>query len=185
MSEECSPCSSSPAPDNSVESKCFITVDEDQGGCVPTANDLVSDAEQTCKPHQISTTTEGGDASSFTNARETNGMTLLGRIGKKLSQFVGSGYIQVEAGEAKLVSFIPLRIRELYHRWVIPAPGQRPVRGESKPAAFTVIADTTGKCYAVKGLSGEDGVWVWDYKLQAWVVKPLTDFPLTTRGSFE
>ena len=180
---DCKQCGGSSAPDNSVESDCYARID--QADCTPSAADLVTPAEESCAPQSISTTTEGGDASAFTDARETASMTLLGRIGKKLAKFVGSGFIQVEDGEAKLVSFIPLRIKELFHRWVIPSPGQTPVLGSSKPAPFTVIADSTGKCYAVKGLAGEDCVWVWDYKEQAWITKPLTDFPLTTRGAFE
>lgn len=181
---DCQKCNDgTPVPDNSLESDCYARID--QTDCTPAATDLVSPAEETCQPQSISTTTEGGNASAFTNARESASMTLLGRIGKKLAKFVGSGFIQVEDGEAKLVSFIPLRIKELFHRWVIPSPGQSPVLGASKPAPFTVIADSTGKCYAVKGLAGEDGVWVWSYEQQAWVVKPLTDFPLTTRGAFE
>lgn len=183
MSDDCKSCGDSAAPNNSVESESYARLD--QANCTPTSVDLVGSGDESCKPTEISTSTEGGDATAFTDSRETDRMTLLGRIGKRLARFVGSGFLQVENGEARLVPFIPLRIQQLFHRWVIPAPGQDPVLGASKPAPYTVIADSTGKCYAVKGLSGEDCVWVWDYKSQAWVTKPLTDFPLVTRGALE
>lgn len=182
---DCNQCNNSTEPDNSVESSCYATVSQDQGQCVPSSSDLTSPAEESCSPRQISVSTDGADATPFTDARETSSMTLIGRIGKNIAKFVGSGFLQIEDGEAKLVSYIPLKIRELYHRWVIPSPGQSPVIGESKPAPYTVVADDTGKSFAVKGLAGEDCVWVWDYQKKGWVTKPLTDFPLTTRSAFQ
>lgn len=112
-------------------------------------------------------------------------MTLIGRIGNYLAKFVGSGFIQVEDGEAKLVSFIPLKIRELYHRYVIPSPGQSAVLGAAKPAPYMVIADNDGKCYAIKGLSGEDCIVVWDFETQSFLTKATTDFPVSVKGALE
>ena len=182
---ECSSCNEIKSPDNSVEVLCYASLDQAQSGCVPTSSNLAGESEETCRPQQLSTTTDGGDATKFTNSREAISLTLLGRIGNRLAKFVGSGFIQVEDGEAKLVSFIPLKIRELYHRWVIPSPGQSAVLGAAKPAPYMVISDNDGKTYAIKGLAGEDCIILWDFVAKAFVTKPLTDFPVSVKGALQ
>lgn len=183
MSTDCNPCKSNATPDNSVESKCFATVEQDQGSCVPTSTDLVTPSEESCKPHQISTTTDGSSQPWMTDARETTKLTLLGRVGQRLAKFVGSGFLQIKDGEAQLVSFIPLKVIELYHRYIIPSPGKAAVIGAAKPVAYLVVADETGKTYGIKGLAGEDCFLVWDYVTKKFLTKPITDFPIATRGA--
>ena len=183
MSTSCSQCDDVTPPDNSVEGDSYATIQQDQS-CVPESSDLVSTCEEEeCSNYQVSTTTEGSTQPWMTDAREATKLTLLGRIGNRLAKFVGSGFIQVEGGEARLVSHIPLKIRDLYHRYVIPAPGQHPVIGAAKPAPYMVVSDDTGKAWGIKGLSGEDCFVVWDFVSQKWGVKPLTDFPITMRGT--
>jgi len=183
MTNECDPCSTPTPADNSVESKCLATIEQDQGSCVPSSSCLVQPSEESCMPHQISTTTDGSSQPWMTDARETTRLTLLGRVGKRLHKFVGSGFLQVEDGEAKLVSFIPLKIKELYHRYVIPSPGSVAVIGAAKPVDYLVVADNTGKTYGIKGLSGEDCFILWDYVTKKFLTRPITDFPIATKGA--
>ena len=180
--ETCSQCDSATTPSNASESSCFVTVAQDQAdGCLPTA-EVPSTAEESCQPAAISVTTAGGDASAFTNQTEVSEMTLLGRVGNKLAKLVGSGFLVIEDGVAKLRSYIPLKITELFHKYVIPAPGGAAVVGEAKPHPYIIIADSSGKSYGVKGLVGEDCIELWDYETQMWTVKPVTDFPVTMKG---
>jgi hypothetical protein len=81
------------------------------------------------------------------------------------------------------VSSIPLKIRQLYHRYVIPFPGQAAVLGEAKPAPYMVISDHEGNTFAIKGLVGEDCLIVWDYLKKAFITKPVTDFPVKVKGA--
>tara|TARA_R110000851_G_scaffold39729_13_gene100756 strand:- start:2963 stop:4216 length:1254 start_codon:yes stop_codon:yes gene_type:complete len=98
---------------------------------------------------------------------------------------VGSGFLQIEDGEASIVSFIPLKIKELYHRYVIPSPGNAAVLGDAKPVDYLVVADNEGKTYGIKGLAGEDCFIVWDYLTKKFLTKPITDFPIATRGALQ
>ncbi len=109
-------------------------------------------------------------------------MTLVGRIGDRLSKFVGSGFIQVKDGEASLVSQIKLKVSELWHKYVIPNPGGAAVIGAAKPAPYLLISDNNGKVYAIKGLTGENSIVVWDHDTQAWETKATTDFPVAVKG---
>ena len=184
MSEQssCSSCDTV-TTDTSVESTCYATIAQDQSdGCLPSSSDLSHPSEETCSNSSISVTTGGGDASSLTDQKETSAMTLVGRIGDRLSKFVGSGFIQVKDGEASLVSQIKLKVSELWHKYVIPNPGGAAVIGAAKPAPYLLISDNNGKVYAIKGLTGENSIVVWDHDTQAWETKATTDFPVAVKG---
>ena len=173
----CKSCNS-PSPSES-------SVDPENLALIPGSCDEFPQVQDECAQEEIVTTTEGGDASQFTDAVEANEMTLLGRISKKIAKFVGSGFLQLENGVARVVPWIPLKVTRLYHTYTIPSPGQNPVLGDALPADHIVIADSKGQAYAVKGLVGEDSIQVWDFELEKWVVKAITDFPLSTKGVFK
>lgn len=107
------------------------------------------------------------------------GVTLLARVGRKLTRFTGSGFLQLVNGKASVVKSIRLQITQLYHTWW--KPGSYPILGDPKPYPLEVVADKVGNLYGIKGFEAEDSIKVWDYSLKHWAVRPVSDFPTCVR----
>jgi hypothetical protein len=104
-------------------------------------------------------------------------LTLLGRVGNRMARFVGSGFIEVIAGKARLVQTLPLKVRYLWHEWVRLKAGAKPVYGEPLPHPFRVVVDAEGNCHAARGLSTSDSVTVWDHTKKEFSERPTGTFP--------
>lgn len=107
------------------------------------------------------------------------GVTLLARVGRTLTRFTGSGFLQLTNGKATLVSSIRLQVTELFHFFW--KPGSYPVLGNPKPYDLEVVADKFGALYGIKGYADLDSVKVWDYAAKKWAVRPVADFPICIR----
>lgn len=116
------------------------------------------------------------------SACENEGVTLLGRVGKKLVRFTKSGFIQLVNGKAKVVDNIPIKVTRLWHRWTVPPGSSLPVLGAPAPYPYSIIADSTGVPHAIKGVPGKDASQFWNAELQQWEVRPISEIPICTRG---
>jgi hypothetical protein len=109
-------------------------------------------------------------------------VTLLGRIGNKLTRFTKSGFIELRKGKAYVVDAVPMRLRELYHRRFTTAGKALPVLGLPLDSHYDVIADETGKTYAQKGIDGEDSLRMWNQELERFQTTPVSELPKTHKG---
>lgn len=105
-------------------------------------------------------------------------MTLLGRVGDTLTRFVGSGYIRVVNGVAKLEDNAKLTVTKLYHKWIKTKDSVNAVVGDPQNAPFLAIVDNSGTAYATRGLYDKDSLLVWDYAAKVWTHKAASDFPI-------
>ena len=136
--------------------------------------------DQTALP---SSPTDGSDISSWATdaACYNENVVLLGRVGNRLARLVGSGFIAITNGYASIVQSVPLKVRDLWHRWWKSSPTATPVLGAPQNFPYQVIADSYGELHAIKG--GEyDSVKVWDASEGVFVDTELTDLPKCQKG---
>jgi len=113
----------------------------------------------------------------------SDGITILGRIGQKLAKFTGSGFLRIIDGKARVVSSIPMKATTLWHEWWKPTGlNQRPILGVPYPYPHQVISDSEGNFHLVKGHSEDDSVSVWNATAEQWEVRPCSEFPLLAKG---
>lgn len=117
----------------------------------------------------------------FTDARPVQpneGMVLLGRVGNFLARFVGEGFLQIRSGKAYLVSWVPVNVKQLWHRYFKPNGSSVPVLGDPHPFAFGIVGDEHGNLYGIEGLSSQNSVHVWNFAEKQWETKALSDLPI-------
>jgi hypothetical protein len=110
-------------------------------------------------------------------------MTLLGRIGRRLARFGGTGFVRVEKGIAVLTETIPVKISGLWHRWASSTEFQPPSPQEALPAPYGVVADTSGKLYLIRGALAEKSVQVWNPATNAQEPVPVSEIDLCRKGN--
>lgn len=165
-------------PADAVELSSLAAAEACQGSCVAEGVPI----EPKCPDVTSSTFAEGASAKSFLNAVPTNEMTLIGRYGEKIARFVGDGYIRIKQGKATLTQSIPMSVSRLWHKWVKTSGGTKAVLGDPSPYPFRVIADNSGTCYAVRGLTDHDSVEVYDHVAKQFYQKPVSAFPIQVIG---
>lgn len=136
--------------------------------------------DQTALP---SSPTDGSDISSWATdaACYNENVVLLGRVGNRLARLVGSGFIAITNGYASIVESVPLKVRNLWHRWWKSSPTATPVIGEPLNFPYQVISDSYGNLSAIKG--GEyDSVKVWDASANAFVDTRVSALPHCVEG---
>lgn len=89
-------------------------------------------------------------------------VTLLARLGTKLSKFSGTGFLRIVDGKASLVKSMPLTVVDLYHKWFKVSAGSKPVLGEPLDYEYKAVADCNGNLHAQRGLDGVESVTVWN-----------------------
>lgn len=140
--------------------------------CVSDANCLASDQSE-------GTTLD----SSWQDAgRFAEDLTILARVGNKLARFGGTGFIQLVAGKASVVSTVPLKISTIWHRWWKTTAAHPPILGEPLPYPYQVIADSEGNLHVGKGTDAEDSVSVWNSTTMEFSQKPLSELALAHKG---
>ena len=125
---------------------------------------------------------EAGDSpglklpNGYDDARlQDEGLTLLAKLGCRLAAFKGTGVVYVEKGKARLQSFVPLKVHQLWHRFVdyhgtaVPA--------EPKAAPFLAIADECGNIHAMGGLTEGFSALLHDKATGGWLPVDTGFFP--------
>lgn len=118
-------------------------------------------------------------SSSLTDARcaqAGEGLTLLARAGNILSKFVGSGFLQIKSGKAFLVSWIPIKISQLWHRYW-KGDGVQPALGDPHDFTYGVIADRYGNLYGIQGYATKKSLHVWNFATRMWETIATDQFP--------
>lgn len=169
-----------------------ITPLSPDGECLPTveADCAISKDVSVCKPcpsDDESLRSDSSDgttlASSWTDAKcYAEGVTILGRVGTKLARFAGTGFIALEAGVAKVVSSVPLRVNTLWHRWWKPTAASVPILGDPLAYPYGVVADANGNLHVIKGPADENAVPYWDAAAKESTQKPVSEIPLDRKG---
>lgn len=151
--------------------------DADCGCAIPE-----SDVE--CPGNQLSSTSSAGSIlpDCFTDAQPVECMTLLGRVGKKLSRLVGEGFLFMCNGVVCVNKDIQLKVSKLWHQWYKPSAKSRPIPGDPNPHPYITIADEDGNLHLVRGLHDEDSIVKWDVETGMWEHVPTTSFPICTKG---
>lgn len=115
----------------------------------------------------------------FTDARavaQGEGLTLLGRVGNRLSQFVGNGFIRVIQGRAYLVQSIPLVVKQFWHDLVQEGVTSR--IGNPRRAPYLTVCDPQGVAHLIKGMVSRRTVCVSDPATREWVPTPTDQVPI-------
>lgn len=110
-------------------------------------------------------------------------VTLLGRIGRKLAAFKGTGYVQVENGKAKLVDSFPVKVRQLWHFFNRVAG--RTVLGDPKPSPFIAVVNEAREVSAMAGLESGVSQLVHDPEKGGWGVQSSAKVPKQHFGKLE
>lgn len=123
-------------------------------------------------------------ASSWTDAGcYSEGVTILGRVGSKLARFAGTGFIALEAGIAKVVSAVPIKLTTIWHRWWKPTPASPPILGEPLAYPYLAISDSEGNIHAIKGPADENALPHWDATTKEFTQKPVSEVALDRKGA--
>lgn len=115
----------------------------------------------------------------FTDARavaEGEGLTLLGRVGNRLTQFVGNGFIRIVQGRAYLVQSIPLVIKQFWHELIKEGVVSR--IGNPRRFPYAPVCDSQGVAHLIKGMDGRRTVCVSDPQTREWVPTPTDQVPI-------
>ena len=155
------------------------------GECLPTVEDanILSNGSVLCSICPDDEECLHNDASDGTTLDTTwldsccakSGVTLLGRIGNKLTRLIGTGYLKIDSGKVSVSSSIPLKITTMWHRWWRPAGSSAPVLGEPLDAPFMVVGDNYRNMHAIRGLTGKDSIILWDSTNKAYIQISLED----------
>lgn len=113
------------------------------------------------------------------------GVTLLGRVGNKLARLIGSGFLQLTNGQVSVVTSVPLKVSNLWHRWWKTSPTSRPIIGEPLDFPLHIVSDCNGNLHAIKGGTEEDSQHVWDYNAASWKTVPLSEIVPRRKGLIE
>ena len=134
-----------------------------------------------------STKTQGSDLPHiWTDAVESEEITILGRVGRKLAKLVGEGVLMLDCkGKVRAVRDVPLRVTHLWHKWIRPTPTSAPVIGQPMPFSYQIIADLDGNPYPIRGLAEEDSITVWSHEEQQFDQRPVSDFPTCVREQLQ
>lgn len=109
-------------------------------------------------------------------------VTLLGRVGDKLTRFTQSGFIQLKKGKAFVVQSLSIKLSSLYHRRYHSQGKGLPVLGVPLDSHYDVVADDVGEVFAQKGLDTEDSLRMWDKDLERFTTKAVSEIPKTHKG---
>lgn len=120
---------------------------------------------------------------TFTDACEADEVVLLARKGNKLSKLIGTGFVFIEHGIAKIAKELHLQVAMLNHKWFQPTSWSPPVIGEPEDADYLVVGIEDGALRLTKGLSDSKSIMVYDNVEKAWQVKSVSDFPTTKKGA--
>lgn len=124
--------------------------------------------------------TEGSTLEAkWTDARALapgEGMTLLGRCGNRLAQFIGDGFIRMFQGRAYLVQSIPLVIKQFWHDLVREGVISR--IGDPKQFPYAAVCDSQGVAHLIKGKANRRTVCVSDPASREWVPMPTDEVPI-------
>ncbi len=115
----------------------------------------------------------------WTDARalaHSEGMTLLGRVGNRLTQFIGNGFIRLVQGRAYLVDSIPLVIKQFWHDLVIDGAITR--IGEPRPFPYAPVTDSQGVAHLIKGKASRRTVVISDPVTREWIPTPTDEVPI-------
>lgn len=115
----------------------------------------------------------------FTDARalaEGEGLTLLGRVGNRLTQFVGNGFIRIVQGRAYLVQSIPLVIKQFWHELIKDGVVSR--IGSPRRFPYAPVCDLQGVAHLIKGMIGRRTVCVSDPLTREWVPTATDEVPI-------
>lgn len=115
----------------------------------------------------------------FTDARAVapgEGMTLLGRVGNRLTQFIGNGFIRIVQGRAYLVQSIPLVIKQFWHDIILEGVVSR--IGNPKRFPYAPVCDAQGVAHLIKGMLNRRTVCVSDPATREWVPTPTDQVPI-------
>lgn len=115
------------------------------------------------------------------------GVTLLGRIGRKLAKVLGNGFLQIRDGKAFVVTSVALKVTDVWHQWVkLTGINRRPVIGDALPFTYQIIGDANGQLHGIQGLVGDlitcGSVHVWNKDEGLWETKETADIPIERRG---
>lgn len=139
-----------------------------------------------CRDTQVlsSSTSEGAELPTYLTdaACATEDVTLLGRVGTRLARLVGTGFVAITNGKASVVSTVPLKVRDLWHKWWKPTSSSTPIIGEPMAADYLVVADQSGNIHGIKGLGEEASVPLWDPATKKHEMKPLSAIPQKVTG---
>lgn len=167
--------------------KCKTIARNADGEAFPTVvtqYNLDNPSEQTCCTKETSCPSEGSVVP--TNLMDTccgnEGVTLLARIGNKLTRFTKDGYIQLRKGKAYVVDSFNTKVSELYHKRFRSFGQALPVLGVPLDSHYDVIADETGKTFGQKGLDGEDSLRMWNQELDRFQTTAVSELPKTHKG---
>ena len=110
---------------------------------------LVGDGATSCCPEEEAEDSPGSPVPpEFKDlALKDVGLILLAKCGQRLATFKGTGVIHVKNGVASLQKAVPIKVRQLWHRFVNLNGAVVPA--EPKPAPFLAIADDCGEVHAV------------------------------------
>lgn len=149
-------------------------------------------SEDTCNPSPVQPVclSSANQASALGSPTQLDGtwlspecqnenVTLLGRVGRTLTRFTGTGFLQLVNGKASIVKNLKLQVTQLFHTWW--KPGSIPILGDPKPYPLELVADRLGTIYGIKGYETADSVKVWDYQKKEWAVRNIADFPILIR----
>lgn len=169
-----------------------ITPVSPEGDCLPSIADECALAKndtlcKQCPSDDEALRSDASDgttlASSWTDAGcYAEGVTILGRVGNKLARFAGTGFIALEAGIAKVVSSVPIKLATIWHRWWKPTHASSPILGEPLAYPYMAIADSSGNLHAIKGPSDENAVPYWDAATKEFAQKPVSEVALDRKG---
>lgn len=142
---------------------------------------------KTCPSDDEALRSDTSDGTSLANSWldaqcRTENLTILARVGNKLSRFTGTGFIALEAGIARVVANVPLKALKLWHRWWKPTSTSSPILGEPLDYPYMTIADAKGNIHAISGPDGVDASPVWNGTTREFTQKPLSENTLPRKG---
>ena len=156
------------------------------GECLPTLDQACAVAKSTtlctsCASDADCLSQDRSDGTTLPNSWldsccNNEGVTLLGRVGNKLSRFTQSGFIQLINGKAKVVEWVPFKVKTLWHRYWQPFVGADPVIGDPLPFNYLTVLDEHGNPHAIQGKPEEDSVFRWDASSKTFVPVSLSAF---------
>lgn len=146
--------------------------------------DVPCDSAPNCCDPCDSTPSEGAVVPSalMDSCCANEDVTLIARVGNKMTRFTKSGFLQLVKGKATVVKTVDLMLSQLYHaRHKIPGYGI-PRIGEPLDSNYSVVADETGQMFAQRGSDDEDSLRMWDKDLVKYTTKPVSELPKTHKG---
>jgi len=184
-------CNSTPKnPGTTIPSETGFPTLADYDSLYPVP--ICDGSEDTCNPGPVQPVclSSANQASALGSPTQLDGtwlspecqnenVTLLGRVGRTLTRFTGTGFLQMVNGKASIVKNLKFKVTDLWHTWW--KPGSVPILGDPKPYPNEMVVDRWGNPYLIKGFETADSVKVWDYQKKEWAVRNIADFPILIR----